>query len=366
MQSRIPDASGVTRLTFHEALYLMPAMGIGALRNRLKLFRDYLLRRSVCSGKPVEISIESTTKCNLRCPMCTREKLIPAVQDMDIGLFKRIVDQGRNYLELVVPVYLGEPLMNPEIYEMIQYCKGNGLRVLLSTNGTFLNERNSRKLLETGLDYLILSFDGATKESYEKYRVGASFDKVRANLLSFLNIKRMMKSHTHCVIQMVILKDNQSEIRALKELWNVEGVDELRFKTNMLLGEDFSIPRPLDNPAVLKKPCFHLWRSNLVVRFDGVVYPCCWSYGALPIGDLRTQTLDEIWNSPAIVGLRQKHAAGSAGQIPACRDCSMSQPDSIGLAAAFLLSGLRVRRLLPFREKAISFLKRLHFANGRA
>ncbi len=284
--------------------------------------------------------------------------------DMDFGLFERITDQGQDYLELVIPVCLGEPLMNPEIYEMIRCCKRKGLRVLLSTNGTFLNEENSRRLLETGLDYLIFSFDGATKETYEKYRAGAHFEKVRDNLLSFFKMKRAMKSRTHCVIQMLVLKETQSETKALKKLWNSEGA-EVRFKPNMLLGEEFSIPRPLKNPALLKKPCFHLWRSNMVVRVDGVVYPCCWSYGTLPIGDLRTQSLDEVWNSTAMVALRQKHATGDAAQIPTCLNCSMVQPEPAGLAAAFLLSGLHVRRLLPIREKVIAFLNLFHLASGR-
>jgi radical SAM protein with 4Fe4S-binding SPASM domain len=331
----------------------------GGVFNRFKLFRDYLLRRTACSGKPVEISIETTTKCNLRCPMCTREQLVPALTDMSYDLFKRIIDQGQNYLELVVPMNLGEPLMNPRIYEIIRYCKSKGLSVLISTNGTLLNENNSRRLLESGVDYLIFSFDGATKDSYEKYRAGADYDKVRANLLSFFRMKRELKSHTHCVIQMVVLKDNQSEINAFKALWETEDV-EVRFKPNLVLGEEFSIPRTLDgNPAMLKKPCFHLWRGSFVVRVDGVVFPCCWSYNTLPVGDLRTQTLDEIWNSPEMVALRKTHAAGMADQIPTCQNCSLVNPEFTSIAAAFLLTGPQVRRLLPLREKIVAFFEKL-------
>ena len=67
-----------------------------------------------------------------------------------------------------------------------------------------------------------------------------------------------------------------------------------------------------------------------------------------------------------MVGLRQKHAQGQAEQIPVCRDCSMSQPDSLALAGAFLLDGFQVRKLIPFREKVSSFVRRLAFANGRS
>ncbi len=337
----------------------MPPMPNGGALNRLRLFRDYLLRKPVCSANPVEISVETTTKCNLRCPMCTREQLVPSLSNMDLELFKRIIDQGEKYLELVVPMNLGEPLMNPQIYEIIRYCKNKGMNVLISTNGTLLNESNSRKLLESGVDYLIFSFDGASKEIYEKYRAGAEFEKVRANLLSFFRMKREMKSRTHCVIQMVILKDNQGEIKAFRDMWEAEGV-EVRLKPNLVLGEEFSIPRTLeDNPAALKKPCFHLWRGSFVVRVDGIVFPCCWSYNSLPVGDLKTQSLDEIWNSPEMVALRKKHVDGSAHQIPTCRNCSLVQPEFTSLAAAFLLTGLQVRRLLPIREKIVAFFEKL-------
>ena len=337
----------------------MPAMPNGGALNRLRLFKDYLLRKPVCSAKPVEISIETTTKCNLRCPMCTREQLVPSLTNMDLALFKRIIDQGQKYLELVVPMNLGEPLMNPQIYEIIRYCKNKDMNVLISTNGTLLNENNSRKLLESGVDYLIFSFDGASKEIYERYRAGADFGQVRANLLSFFKMKRELKSRTHCVIQMVVLKDNQGEIEAFRDMWDAEDV-EIRFKPNLVLGEEFSIPRTLDqNPATLKKPCFHLWRGSFVVRVDGIVFPCCWSYNTLPVGDLKTQSLDEVWNSPEMLALRKKHAAGTADQIPTCRNCSLIQPEVTSLAAAFLLTGPQVRRLLPVREKIVAFFEKL-------
>lgn len=325
--------------------------------NRLRLFADFLLGRAYVQGKPIDLTIESTTKCNLRCPMCTREAMILAVKDMDLALFKKIIDDGQSYVEIVAPIFLGEPLLNPRIYEMIRYCKDRRLRVLLSTNATTLNKKASEALLGTGVDYLIFSFDGASPQSYEQYRLGAEFEKVRQNIIHFLRIKAEAHTKTHCVIQMVILKENLSEIEQFKALWNeVPGVDELRLKPNTVLEGDFAIPRPLDNPTMFNKPCFHLWRSNLVVRYDGVAFPCCWSYGTLPIGDLRRQSLEEVWNSPAMVELRHKHAGGRGREIPVCRDCSMSQPAAPYIWGAFLLDAYMIRKVLPFKEKLTHFM----------
>lgn len=335
-----------------------------SLTNRLKLLRDFLSRRATVSGQPIDLTVETTTKCNLRCPMCTREQLIPDVQDMNLDLFKRVIDQGRDHLEIVAPMFLGEPLMNPHIFEMIRYCKARGLRVVLSTNGTILDRRTAESLLESGVDYLIFSFDGASRETYEKYRLGASFEKTRDSILRFLKLKAERGAPIRCVIQMVVLKDNAAELEEFKRLWDVDGVDELRFKPNMVLEGDFAIPRPLANPAIKGKPCFHLWRSNLVVRYDGVVFPCCWSYGALPVGDLRRQTLDQVWNSDEMVRLRSLHAQGRGAEIPACRDCSLVQPGRLALLGAFLLDGYWVRRLLPLKEKAGNLLEKIRRRAG--
>jgi radical SAM protein with 4Fe4S-binding SPASM domain len=283
--------------------------------------------------------------------MCPREDLIPAVKDMDLELFKKVIDEGEQYVEVVAGMYLGEPLLNPQIFDMVRYCKQKGLRVLLSTNATTLNQKTTDALLSTGLDYLILSFDGASPETYEQYRLGADFDKVRDNIVNFLKRKHAAHAKTHCTVQMVLLKENISEIEEFTKQWkDVEGVDDLRYKPNMVLDGDFAIPRPLTNPAVLKKPCLHLWRSNLVVRYDGVAFPCCWSYGALPIGDLRKQSLEEVWNSPAMVELRKKHVAGRADEIPACRDCSMVQPSAVAIGGAFLLNAYSIRKALPVKD----------------
>ncbi|MBI1745892.1 MAG: radical SAM protein [Acidobacteria bacterium] len=225
--------------------------------NRLQLFYDFILKRAIVRGKPIDLTIETTTKCNLRCPMCTPEALIPAEKDMDLPLFKKIIDEGQKYVEIVAPMYLGEPLLNPQIYDLIKYCKQRGLRVLLSTNATTLNKKTTEALLDTGLDYLSRSFDGASRQTFEQYRLGADFDKVKNNIIKFLKTKADLHAKTHCVVQMVIFKENVGEVEPFKNLWrDVEGLDELRLKPNTNLDGDFAIPRPIDNPTVFKKPCF--------------------------------------------------------------------------------------------------------------
>ncbi len=175
------------------------------LRNRLGLLGSYLLKKPHVPGGPLTLAIESTAKCNLFCPMCPRENIYFPPKDMDLALFRKIIDEARNFLEFAVPYGVGEPLLNPEIYEMLAYCRHLGVPTGISTNATLLTEEASRRLISSGLDYIIFAFDGATAATYEKYRKGGDFEKVRNNILCFLKVKQAMKSRIFCIVQMVRL-----------------------------------------------------------------------------------------------------------------------------------------------------------------
>ena len=170
------------------------------IRNRWRLLSAYLARRAEVAALPISLIIENTAKCNLKCPMCPREFGYYPPEDFDFDLFKHIIDHVRHQTELVFPWGGGEPLMNPDLFKMIRYCKDADIFTVVSTNATLLNEARSIRLLESGLDHLIIAFDGTTPEVYEKYRKGARFEKVRANILRFLEIKRQWKSEIFVVL----------------------------------------------------------------------------------------------------------------------------------------------------------------------
>src|SRR5437870_5204930 len=141
------------------------------LRNRLRLLKGYVNRDTILQGGPSHIILEGTSKCNLYCPMCPRElKYFPPI-DMEMDLFSKIIEEGKDHLEFVVPFGGGEPLLGKEIFNMISLCRHHGIRAWISTNATILDDRRSRELIRSGLDYIIFAFDGATKEVYEKYRI---------------------------------------------------------------------------------------------------------------------------------------------------------------------------------------------------
>ncbi len=321
------------------------------LRNRLGLLKSYVLRQSHVPGGPLTLAIESTAKCNLFCPMCPRESIYFPPKDMELPVFKKIIDDGKAFLEFAVPYGVGEPLLNPEIYDMIAYCKQVRVPSGISTNATVLTEEAGRKLIKAGLDYIILAFDGATKATYEKYRKGADFEKVRANILTFLRVKKELRAKIFCILQMVRLNENRAEIPALIRMWRVEGIDEIRIKKDEVHNEGSAIPGDNAERPPMKHPCYLLWRGPMYVHYDGTVFPCCYIYPEEPVGNIRRNTLQEIWNSDKMVQLREAHIRGDLRGYKACQNCPAARPKLPVTLGSFLINTHTVRKAIPFFER---------------
>ncbi len=327
--------------------------------NRAKLLWGYLARKSRLDALPVEYIVETTAKCNLYCPMCPREAYPQPKADMSDSVFERLVAESASTAEHMMLIGLGEPFLDPKIYDRIEFCHRHSISTLLSTNGTFLNEKNSARLLATPLEQLTFSFDGAEKESFEFYRKGANFEKVRENFVNFARLKRERGSKLQIVVQMIRMERNADEVGRFLKFWSaVPGVDQVRIKedeTNMLRpdaghgGEDW------------KHPCHYLWRGPMYVKQNGDVYPCCQSYilkGEGPVGNLETQSLAAIWNSDEMQRMRRLHVAGRAGEIDICARCCTTIPHPVLVLGSLIFHGRTVRRLLPAIER-LTYLSRL-------
>ena len=322
--------------------------------NRWKLLASYLLRREQVPALPVEYIVETTAKCNLYCPMCVRETYKQPKADMSDEIFERLIGESGRSAEHMMLIGLGEPFMDPKIFDRIEHCHRHGISTLLSTNGTFLDEPTARRLLASPLDHITLSFDGASKETFEYYRKGARFDKVRDNFIRFARLKHELCARTQVVVQMVRMERNYHEVDAFQRFWqSVEGIDAIRIKE-----DETNLMRPLGHAASdWKWPCHYLWRGPLYVKQEGAVYPCCQSYmlGGSPVGHIGEASLDEIWNCAEMVRMRRLHASGRAAEIDICSRCCTTIPHPALVAASLLFHGRTVRRLLPLVERLAYF-----------
>ncbi len=319
--------------------------------NRARLLWGYLGKQSKLSGLPVEYIVETTAKCNLYCPMCPRETHPQPKEDMTDEIFTRLVEESGKSAEHMMLIGLGEPFLDRGIFDRIEYCHRHRISTLLSTNGTLLDEKAADRLLDTPLEHITLSFDGATRESFEYYRKGARFEKVRDNFVQFARMKKDRGSKVQVVVQMVRMDRNAGEVDDFVRFWSeVPGVDQVRIKedeTNLLQpeaghsGEDW------------KHPCHYLWRGPMYVKHNGDAYPCCQSYmlDGAPVGNIGRESLEDIWNSAEMQRMRRLHVNGRSGEIDICSRCCTTIPHPVLVAGSLMVHGKWVRKALPLIER---------------
>ncbi len=326
--------------------------------NRAKLLWGYLARRSRLAALPVEYIVETTAKCNLYCPMCPRETHAQPKADMAQDVFERLVRESGDTAEHMMLIGLGEPFMDPHIFERIELCHQHSISSLLSTNGTFLDERLSGRVLDSPLEQITLSFDGAKKETFEFYRKGAKFEKVRDNFVRFSRMKKERRSRLQVVVQMVKMDGNADEVDDFIAFWSaVPGIDQIRIKA-----DETNLMRPDAGHTAdeWKHPCHYLWRGPMYVKQNGDVYPCCQSYmlDGAPLGNLAGESLMQIWNSNTMQQMRSLHATGRGGEVDICSRCCTTIPHPALVTGSLVLHGKTVRRLLPLVER-LTYLSKL-------
>lgn len=278
---------------------------------------------------PLCLDLESSFACNLRCVMCYIHEIegydtVPREQRfIPTDLALRLLDEGGEHgLPSLKLTGRGEPLLNPDLERIIRHAKKRGvLDVMFNTNATLLTEERSRKLIDSGLDLLIVSLDGASPETYNAIRIGANYDRVIRNIEGFANLRERMGSRTPSLrVQMVCMQDTLEDIVAFVERWrNVANrINLIRYKDYT---PDHSRPKHIYDPRFRKVPCRQLWQ-RLLVTSTGKVHMCCGDFHMRhPVGDARTQTLHEIWHGKPLTAIRAKHRAGDYDDLPVCRDC---------------------------------------------
>ena len=320
-------------------------VNIKKLYSLARIFWDYQRRKIICSCLPTRLWIESTDMCNLRCIMCLN-KSVPMEKKgfMELGLYKKIIDEVSGYAHDICLSHRGEPLMHPEIFEMIEYAKKRGLYVRLHTNATLLTEEKSRKLLDTGLDLISFSFDGYDKETYEKIRVNANFDITLDNIENFLKLKREMKNKSPYTILEVIefpdvKEENKENLKKLKMRLCSMHLDEFITKKLHNWAGDYSLrSRSKEKNSGNYLPCTFPWYAS-VILWDGTVVPCPQDFfGRYQIGNISDNMLSELWNNDKMVSLRKKMINRDIRDLRACVECDRLHRKAIfGVPAQYLI-----------------------------
>lgn len=311
-------------------------------RRLAALYGSYRRRDAVVAAPPLRLWLEISSRCNLRCPACPNKDL-PAAQkgDMPWPLFRRVVDQAREFALEVNLHHRGETLLHPDAGRMARYAAGAGLPCRLHTNATLLRGGVAGELLESGLQRLSVSFDGFDAATYEASRVGARFAEVRENVVDFLERRRRARRRLPRVSLEVLepAAGDDGERRRFAADMAAHGLDELIVKKAHNWGGYLGAP-----PAGPVTACTFPWNALLVLA-NGDVVPCAQDFFAcLRLGSAVEAPLLEIWNGAPLQELRRAFAARDLAGLPVCAACDrIRRPTMGGVPAEYLRRLLRRR-----------------------
>ena len=337
-----------------------------------RYFERVATRATAAEQDPICVYLETTNRCNLLCTTCPRtyEELEPPA-DMSWDLFRRIVDQLPR-IERAVLHGVGEPMLVKKLPDMVRYLKDGGTYVLFNTNGTVLNEKNGRALIDAGLDELRVSLDAANAQSYQAVRGKNYFNRILRNVRTFRALQERLGSDRPRVSAWLTgLKETIAELPDFVRVAAEIGVKEVYLQRMVFFEDDaigharpdqalyermtreeahyldeatalaralgltFSASGAVSEPGLsLKRPedgspwsmCRRPW-TVMYFTANGRALPCCIApfsqrgYEHYTLGDATQQTLQEIWNGPAYQAFRE----GLLSDHPpsACANCGL-------------------------------------------
>ncbi len=287
---------------------------------------------------PSEIILDPANVCNLRCPLCPTgaRKLDFDKRFMEIGTFTSIVDRLVRDFPLLCTVHLfswGEPFLHPDIFRIVRYLKKKGFFILMDSNFSYARDKGFFvSLVESGLDVLTVSLDGASQESYSAYRQGGDFEMVLANLrLAVETRERLGKKSPDIVWKYIVHRYNEDRVDAA-----ISMARELGIRLDIVpigLGDvlpDMEFEEPLEsrktrwlpvrdkfvNPAYIPGNAGPAQGSRirfcpfpfktLVVTPDGKVAPCPVVTSEKNIfGDATKGQVKRIWNNEYFMHARR-------------------------------------------------------------
>ena len=272
-------------------------------------FWHYKTRATVLPYLPIRVWLETTNQCNLRCSVCPNATdTVSRRGNMDMNLYRTIIDQLAGKVNDLNLSHRGEPLFHPELETMIRMASERDLATRIHTNATMLDRARTGSMLDAGPDLISFSFDGYDKETYESVRVGGVFEETLQNIRFFLSEKKrrgLKKPYT--VIQIIeppgITPDYRSNLDAFGKAFLADGLDKFYVKKPHNWAGNAPGDYSLSRRHLL---CTFLYYS-MTILWDGQVCPCPqdW-YGTMHLGDLREQTVEEVWNGEALRRMRRR------------------------------------------------------------
>jgi radical SAM protein with 4Fe4S-binding SPASM domain len=315
---------------------------------------ERLLRVTNVRSRPYYYWMDICNFCNLRCPLCDtgRQQLLRQQSMMTFDDFTRLFAKIEPYALEVCLYNWGEPFLNRDVFRIIEHVSKHNVGSNLSTNFSLvLSDEQLESIVRSGLEHLIVSLDGTTQEVYEMYRRRGKFERVVDNVRRLLAVRKRLNATTPAIEwQFIVFKHNEQQRDDARRMAKEIGFDSLRFASpampyvdmfSLELAEQF-MPENRDfwqyNPALIQEKdyiddqvCHYLYRTA-AINADGGVTPCCFLHNEKhDFGDLKFETVNDIWNNSKYRSARslfsRKPQKGLKGT--ACNACPLfKQPNN--------------------------------------
>jgi len=275
---------------------------------------------------PTVLMIENTNHCNAGCVMCPRDTLSRKRGFMEFGLFAKIMKEVSGVRRKPVTHLhgFGEPLLDKLLTERVQHAKTCGItHTYIVTNASLLFPETSRRIIGAGLDRMKISFYGTDEVSYNTTMKGLNFKVAFQNLAEFLRIRKDMKrGNPRLILQYLPNETNHGKTEEFKALWNALIDTKVGDCLNVSSLHNYGGGRTYNHLGKrVVSVCYFPWTS-MSVLWDGRVVTCCMdSNGVQVVGDLNSQSIQEVWNGPVLSGVRDNFRALAYRKYPVCLSC---------------------------------------------
>lgn len=287
---------------------------------------------------PLAVFVDPSSACNFRCTFCPtgHRDLISSTGRfqgaMSLDVFTKVIDDLGAFgtpIKLLRLYKDGEPFLNKKLAEMVAYAKKSGHieRVDTITNGSLLTPERLAPVLAAGIDRISISIDGMTREQYKEVTgYDLDFDEL------VRNIQWLYENKGTCEVAVKIIDDIVTEEEKNRFFSIFEDKCDFISTENLIpswpefdiverSGFIMSGKETFHLPLKPKEVCTFIFYS-MAINADGKVSACLMDWSRkLVIGDVRTQSVKEIWHSEAMNALRYQHLSGKASQNSVCGQC---------------------------------------------
>ena len=274
------------------------------LSNLLSIYRYRTTGQDKVNAYPPILKIEVNNICQLKCPGCpTGLGTNPDPKgQISFDTFKNVIDKVGDYAYWVELFGWGEPFLNKNLFDIINYSHTHNIGTCASSNFLALNEKDINEMIKAGLTQVVISMDGITQETYQKYRKGGDIEKLLNNLKYLLRRKDELKSHFPVIeVHFITMEHNLHELNEATEYMRRLDLNRFYFLIkDSGPGEYIPFHDVPDEKIIIKnlrrnlKKCKKLW-YNFHVCWNGDVRPCCHTFGN--IGNINEEDFYDIWNN---------------------------------------------------------------------